>query len=609
MSNDLGTDRSGNQNDFVVNNLTYADQMLDSPTNNFCTINPLWNDAGAITFSEGNTRFLPATNDTNCFGRCTHPVSSGKWYAEMLITENGAGQSSSLAFINSETIGDVGTGYGFQIQFNASNTQIKKIVAGTTTTINTSFAAGSIAMLAFDLDNGKVWVGYNGTWYNNNNASTTWDASNHDGASVPAGMYVPAIQAYKDGSSAFNTSTVNFGQDSSFAGAKTAQGNQDGNSIGDFYYAPPTGFLALCTKNLPEPTTDPKNHFNTITYAGNAANRTLTGVGFQPDFTWIKSRGNETNGSDHFLFDVVRGVNAFKGLFSNGPSIEGETEAGSVQENFGDISAFTSDGYSVVRSTADSSHQYEGVNNNSETYVAWNWKAGNANTAFSESGNNPAGTHRANVGAGFSIVSYVGTGAAGTVAHGLGAAPEWIIIKNRDVNDPWAVYYGDNTDYLVLNTNAATADAATYFNDTSPTATVFTVNTAHNVNADGENYIAYCFRSIEGFSQFGSYTGTGDANGPFVYLGFAPAFLMVKSISLGQAWTMVDNVREPVNPRGELCIFADELTEEFDPANINFDFTSTGFKVRNTDNKINNSGATYTYMAFAETPFKHASAK
>ena len=179
--------------------------------------------------------------------------------------------------------------------------------------------------------------------------------------------------------------------------------------------------------------------------------------------------------------------------------------------------------------------------------VAWNWKAGNANTAFTESGNNPGGIHRANVAAGFSIVSYTGTGAAGTVAHGLGAAPEWIFIKNRDVNDSWAVYYGDNTDYLVLNTTAATADAATYFNDTSPSATVFTVNTAHNVNADGEKYIAYCWRSIDGHSKLGSYTGNGNADGTFVYTGFRPKFLLMKVTNTASDWHIVDSARDVDN--------------------------------------------------------------
>ena len=588
----LGLDRSGNNNHFAVVNMTLAvDQVLDSPTNNFATFNPI-QKVTTTAYSEGNLKVVgPASQPGDV---STIVMSTGKWYCEIINTA-GNGQ---VGIVHSDSIigndaHSVGTGLtgGYGYTYNATNRYTTDGASNTSDSYGGAFDNDDIIGIALDLDNNQI------TYYKNNASQGVANTG------LTAVGYFFFVQTNN------KTYIANFGQDSSFAGTQTAQGNQDINGIGDFYYAPPSGFLALCTKNLPEPTTDPKNHFNTITYAGNAANRTLTGVGFQPDFTWIKSRGNETNGSDHFLFDVVRGVNAFKGLFSNGPSIEGETEAGSAQENFGDISAFTSDGYSVVRSTADSSHQYEGVNNNSETYVAWNWKAGNANTAFSESGNNPAGTHRANVAAGFSIVSYVGTGAAGTVAHGLGVAPEWIIIKNRDVNDPWAVYYGDNTDYLVLNTNAATADAATYFNDTAPSATVFTVNSAHNVNADGENYIAYCFRSIDGYSKLGSYTGNGNANGPFVYLGFAPAFLMVKSISLGQAWTMVDNVREPVNPRGELCLFADELTEEFDPANINFDFTSTGFKVRNTDNKINNNGATYTYMAFAETPFKHASAK
>ena len=265
------------------------------------------------------------------------------------------------------------------------------------------------------------------------------------------------------------------------------------------------------------------------------------------------------------------------------------------------MTSFDADGF-TVDDDGDGSSNDDGHN-----IVAWNWKAGNANTAFSESGNNPAGTHRANVAAGFSIVSYVGTGAAGTVAHGLSVAPELMIIKNRDATDDWAVYYGDNTDYLVLNDTAATADAATYWNDTSPTASVFTVNTAHSVNADGENYIAYVFHSVDGFSKIGTYYGNGADDGAFAHTGFKPAFIMVKEIGGANQWHMMDNKRSPINQVDDHLKAQATTAEDTDNAEFVLDFLSNGFKWRDADH--DNQAGSYWYMAFAERPFKYANAK
>tara|TARA_B110000977_G_scaffold190689_1_gene261792 strand:- start:9 stop:2447 length:2439 start_codon:yes stop_codon:yes gene_type:complete len=586
-SSTVGADRSGNDNHWTSTNVAATDQMLDSCTNNFSTINTNWNDAGAIELTEGNMRFTPTTNDTNCFGRCTHPVSSGKWYAEMLITENGAGQSSSLAFLKSTTIGDVGTGYGFQIQFNASNTQIKKIVAGTTTTINTSFADGSIAMLAFDLDNGKVWVGYNGTWYNNNNASTTWDASNHDGASVPAGMYVPAIQAYKDGSSAFNTSTVNFGQDSSFAGAKTAGANADGNGIGDFFYAPPSGFLALCTKNLPTPVIVPSQHFHSVTYTGNGSDSKAIAVNFQPDFTWIKNR---SAADSHQIFDAIRGVT--KTMHSD--------TTGAETTNADTLSAFTTTGFTIDDDDV--------VNTNNENYVAWNWKANG--TGSSNTNGSINSTVSVNTDAGFSIVSYTGTGSNATVGHGLSLTPEIIIVKNRITTDePWFVYSNaDPTDFLRLNETDATADNATIWNDTAPTSSVFSIGDNTGINGSSQAHIAYCFRSVDGYSKFGSYTGNGAADGAFIYTGFRPGLVIAHRTDTADNWVIRDSVRSPDNPVNE-SLYSNVANVEYTGDDLLIDMTADGFKVRNTDAASNADGGTYIYLAWAETPFKYANAR
>jgi hypothetical protein len=569
---ELGLDRSGNGNNFSASDGTLgSDQTVNSPTNNFATLDPL--SSGAGVFSEANLKYV-STADT---GNPTLGISSGKAYAEVLVLSDASNTYIGVCDISqglSPTRGGNWTSHG-AIAYKFNGDQYKLAVDGgssTTASYNgASYTNGDIIGVAIDVDSDTI------TFYKN--GSSQGNAA--DGPSYLSSNGVYSILIYAGGTNFI----CNFGQDSSFAGNKTAQGNQDSNEIGDFYYAPPAGFLALCTENLPEPTLDPKNHFNTVLYTGNGSTQSITGVGFQPDFTWIKER---TSTSDHSLHDVVRGSTEI---------VKSSTTAAEISRA-ASITSFDTDGFSLGDNA--------GVNENTQTYASWNWKAGNANTAFSESGNNPAGTHRANVPAGFSIVSYTGTGAAGTVAHGLGAAPEWIFIKNRDVADAWAVYYGDNTDYLVLNTNAATVDNATYWNDTSPTSSVFTVNTDHSVNADGEKYIAYCWHSVEGYSKIGTYTGNGDANGPFVYTGFRPSCVFFKGLAISQ-WAVKDIARNPNNEMAKALL--PNLANATE-TNREMDFTSNGFKQRDaTSGDLNDDGTTYIYMAFAETPFKYANAK
>jgi len=245
----LGDDVSGNGNDFTVNNLTAIDQTTDTPTNNFATLNSIWGDnisAGSMTYSNGNTTYQPTTNG-NSYTRSTFGMSNkGKWYAEMKITEVSTGQSASLTVTPDTNFGaSLDSGYGFQVQLNASNTVLNKVVGGIVTSINESFASGSIAMLAVDLDNGKMWVGYNGTWWNNNNASSTLDVSNPDGTGISTSYdYIYGFQAYWQTGGYYNIADVNFGNPS----FTISSGNTDGNGYGNFEYAVPSGYLSLCTK-------------------------------------------------------------------------------------------------------------------------------------------------------------------------------------------------------------------------------------------------------------------------------------------------------------------------------------------------------------------------
>jgi len=568
-SSTVGADRSGNDNHYTSTNVAATDQMLDTCTNNFATYDEKQRRANLTnpTYSEGNLRMVhPNLSGNAGFGVSTIGVKSGKYYVEILAED---------------VVTNFGIGIATMLQWNGdgnrnsyikykSDGDIKKYT--NTQSSEASYTDGDILAIAFDITNLTV------AFYKNNALQDTV-------SSIDAGFedtYYVLVQA-----STNDKHIANFGQDSSFAGEKTAQGNSDGNGIGDFYYTPPSGFLALCAKNLPTPVIVPSQHFNTVLYTGDDGQQSITGVGFQPDFIWFKAR-NDTY--SHEFFDVVRGNT--KRLISNTTAAEDTRSTATT---------FDSDGF-TVGTGGDAS------TNDVKNYAAFNWKAGNANTAFSESGNNPGGTHRANVDAGFSIVSYTGTGAAGTVAHGLGVAPELMLIKNRDVADEWYVYYGDNTDYLVLDDTDATADSATAFNDTSPTATVFTVNTSHSVNADGEKYIAYCWRSIDGFSKVGEYVGNGNAVGTFINTGFRPAWIMVKRFDSTGNWILFDNKRQGYNLENDY-LYANSSDAEADGGSSGVDLVSSGFKIRNTYGDMNVADGNYIYLAFAETPFKYANAR
>jgi len=333
---------------------------------------------------------------------------------------------------------------------------------------------------------------------------------------------------------------------------------------------------------------DPSAHFQTAIYTGNGgSDRAIVNDGnsaMQPDWVWYKSRSNATS---NILYDSSRGADYY--LKSNTAGAEG-----SDAQMF---ESFDSDGFSLNGDTDG--------NGNARTYVAWQWKAnGGTTTAFSESGNNPGGTYQANTTAGFSIVTYTGTGAAGTVTHGLGVAPKLIIIKNRDVADPWAVLPPDRNDlYLVLNTTVGWAASSAFWNDTAPSSTVFTVNTDHSVNADGEAYVAYCFAEVQGYSKFGTYFGNGNANGAFVYTGFKPALVMFKVLSdPNYGWSIIDSKRSPSNLMND-DLYANSAAAEVTDAN-QVDFLSNGFKLRGSTYPANSGGGNeYAYFAWAKNPF------
>ena len=337
---------------------------------------------------------------------------------------------------------------------------------------------------------------------------------------------------------------------------------------------------------------DPSAYFQAKIYTGTGSSLALTFDGnsdLQPDLVWVKSR---TNAYSNYIYDSTRGVQ--KRLLTDATSAESTLAQG--------LTAFGSDGMTFGTDA--------GANESSDAHVAWGWKAnGGTRTTNTESGNNPGGGYQANTTGGFSIVDYTGTGAAGTMAHGLGAAPGVIIVKRRDDASSWIVYHRGNTsapetDILELQANNATYDNSTYWNDTAPTSSVFTINTSSDGNADAATYVAYCFAEIQGYSKFGSYTGNGNADGPFIYLGFKPAWVVIKRTDSTNNWGIFDSTRDTFNQVGKQLYANGTEAEDADAAHSSGrDYLSNGFKLRETGNAINGSSATYIYMAFAEHPF------
>ena len=327
----------------------------------------------------------------------------------------------------------------------------------------------------------------------------------------------------------------------------------------------------------------PKDYFNTILYTGNGGTQSLTGVGFQPDLVWNKRR---TGANEHALTDAVRGTT--KTLFSSLANAE-TTQSGG-------LTSFDSDGYSV-----GSSGEF---NDNSETYVGWNWKANGQGSSNTDGSINTTYTS-ANTTSGFSISTYTGTGANATVGHGLGVAPKVVLIKQTNGTAWWFMYHNDlgTTGKLNLNTTGYNNDLqASYWNSTAPSSSVFSLGTESSVNASSQNFVAYCFAEKKGFSKFGSYTGNGSADGSFIFTGFKPAFLLSKMSSGTQGWFLVDNKRaNPFNPV-DGSLHPNSNAAENTSSDFFVDFLANGFKLRDNDAQLNGSGSTYIYMAFAEAP-------
>tara|TARA_Y100000004_G_scaffold182794_1_gene229902 strand:+ start:343 stop:1386 length:1044 start_codon:yes stop_codon:yes gene_type:complete len=331
-------------------------------------------------------------------------------------------------------------------------------------------------------------------------------------------------------------------------------------------------------------TFQPHDYFNTVLWSGNgSAGRDITGVGFQPDWVWVKNRSRSSN---HTIVDVLRGSGSYP-MSSTNNGVQDTSDTNQV-------SALISDGFTVGSST--------NTNASSENLVGWSWRAGGSGSSNTDGSINTTATS-VNTTAGFSICKWTGTGANATIGHGLGAVPKMYIVKNVDTTNDWNVYHHNigNTHRLFLNTTAAKEDNASAWNDTSPTSSVFSVGTNTNVNQNGDTMIAYVFAEKSGFSKFGKYVGNGNADGQFIYTGFKPAWLMLKQTGT-QGWFLVDNKRaNPFNPI-DGSLHPNSNAAEDTSSDFFVDFLANGFKLRDSDAQLNGNNNDYIYAAFAAEP-------
>jgi len=569
----IGKDSSGNGNNWtpsgisVTAGVTY-DAMIDVPTNtsatvaNYCVLSPLnyrtYTGSVVPTISNANLTVTQASTVASCIGTATMGVTaSGKYYWEATFVSGSGSNNSFLGVVAGQlqntSAADLGY-YSNEYAYMSGNGN--KYTNNTSAAYGSSYTSGDVIGFALDLDAGTL------TFYKNNTSQGVAFSS-----LSASETYFPAFDTYYN-----NTFAYNFGQR-------------------PFTYTPPTGFVRLNTYNLPTPTILQGNKYMDATlYTGDATSpRSIANsASFKPDFVWVKNR--TLAGRNHQLFDSVRGAN--KGLYSNLTNAESTTTQ--------DITAFNSNGFTVGNDN--------NVNSTGDTFVGWQWQAGQGTTtAGTGTGGITSVTQSVNTTAGFSVVTYTGSGTAGTVTHGLGVAPSWVIVKRKDTTGDWQVRHTSiaAASSIQLNSTAAAASATTVWNSTAPSSTVFSVGTAATVNASAGTYVAYCWAAIAGYSAFGSYTGNGSADGSFVYTGFLPRFVMIKRTDTTGDWYIWDTARNTFDVITN-TLLANSSAAETSATSI--DALSNGFKLRNTTAGFNASGGTYIYAAFASNPFRNSNA-
>ena len=568
-------------NGYFDNNFTASDQLEDTPTDssadsigNFSTWNP--NDGGGHTVgvpTEGNLQFTnAAANYKGLVSTIAFPTS-GKWGVQFTITGSVSGSNDGDICIVRDQFGSptaprtrfiatTAANYTtFGLHMNGGDIKYKFNGGSAVTHYNgAASATNDVYEFLFDADNGYFDVKENGSAFGTQLTG------------IPTGeLYWLCADMYATGI------LVDFGQ----------QG----------YVPSESGYSALATQNLPAPTiADGSQYFNTVLYTGNgtaigSGGNAITGVGFQPDFVWIK--GRDTTFS-HQLYDVIRGPE--NPLNSN--------NTGAESSNTEVLTAFTSDGFTVGSNS--------GVNQNTNTYVGWCWKAGGS--ASSNTDGSITTSVSANTTSGFSIISYTGNATAGaTLGHGLSSAPKFIICKNRDNGaNNWGGYHVSlgGTHRIFLDNNNAAQDDDGNWNDTNPTASVITLGNGGITNSNTDDFIMYAWAEVEGFSKFGSYTGNANVDGPFIYTGFKPAFILEKRVDSAGAWYITDMTRDTYNPVNKYLMpdVANAEASGSTSSGVYLDALSNGYKIRGAGagQEYNRSGGTYIFAAFAEHPFQGA---
>jgi hypothetical protein len=558
----LGNDSSGNGNNWTTNNISLTagstyDWMIDSPTSyagssygvgNYAVLNPLQSTTPP---RQGNIAFLGTAGSyvDSVYGSIG-VSSSGKYYFEVL--------GAYIVGVNNSAVNvstDQQTG---RIVYHGGVGEIKNgstvLQSGLPTVTSTD-----VVSVALNLDAGTL------AFYKNNSQLGT-------NVSISAiNTWWPFLQNANG-----DTNYVNFGQR-------------------PFSYTPPTGYKSLCTQNLPAPTIyNGANHMAATTYTGTGSSLSISNsvnsASFQPDLVWIKSRSAAT---DHKLTDSVRGVT--KGLISNTTGAETTDTTG--------LTAFGASGFTVGASTT--------YNNSGATYVGWQWKAGG--TAVSNTSGTITSSVSANTTAGFSVVTYTGSNVTSTVGHGLGVAPSFIIAKIRTTTDVWVCYHASlgKDSYLILNQTDAAGTLTNYWGVSAPTSSVYGVTGSGGVGYSNNrgNVVAYCFAAIAGYSAFGSYTGNGSTDGPFVYCGFRPRFILIKGSSFVSNWFIEDSSRNGYNVNSGVALRPNLNNAEDGTTTYDLDILSNGFKLKSSSGDSNSSGATFIYAAFAENPFQNALAR
>ena len=621
----IGADTSGLTNHLTSTNIVATDcAMPDNPENNFCTLNPIANlnfgSNHAAVHSEGNVKAVHSgTSISHLLGtfRVNDFLTDGCYFEIKVTTIDTdrfyVGIIDPYSFTAIAAASYANPNKALIIQTNAvyASTNTAGYASFTPDTA-TTIEAGDVIGVAVKGDN--VWFHINGV-YTRDTDDALGNPSTGANPAVPA-ITVIGSRDYFPYAGYASDYIVNFGQDPSFAATQTAGTETPDEGAGVFKYEVPTGFKAMCSANIsdddfpisPNQAKQADDYFETVLYEGDGSTQNIA-VNFKPDWTWIKNR-DATDA--HQVFDSNRG--ATNVLSPNATAADAA--------NDDTLTAFISTGFSLGDDVV--------VNTDGEKYVSWNWLANGATTS-TLTGGTINSTVQANTDAGFSIVTYTGDDQArATVAHGLSQAPEWIIIKNRGEtisNPAWPVYHASNTsapatDYLDLQVVGATGDAETIWSDEVPTATLVILGTADSVNS-GSAHVMYCFHSVDGYSKFGSYNGTTNVNGQFVYIGFSPAFLMIKRASATSAyssWAMYDNKRKTINSDTGLTsnpLFANKTSIEGIRGNASasisgtrtaVDFLSNGFKIRDIADEVGQSNE-YVYMAFADIPFKYANAR